>query len=524
MSVQERIRALNLHNKGVRGGDDAPADDAALAAKPAPTSPSSPKAQLFKAAKVIRNSFDAEGELLSSARSGTSFASDRTEELPPSSPAKSDGPLQEADDGSQGSEEMDAVSALTFWKTKGVDALRPRSYKGAKDAKPRVHPETGAGAENEDAEVPADEVGSPPLGTLDEYLEASNEEPATDQVPPDEMVTKTSASGLPYQAYARRSRRRSPRGAVGSPESDVDGAQSVVSSMSAMSVSSQSSLSSRAARFLKDKKDRRKGMGLGSSPTAAAGSPIVEAALQEKAAKARKKQNVEAAELGEEAATAASGPVSVPTPNHHAISELNGDGGDSHRQQDNDYSESSGPATDHETASMTMTATTASHSQYNMPPSAGRGKEIRTGRAENESSRSSVQTESMDGSSYSGLKAKDLFQNGKQQAAAASSPPAQSKNEGGVATGNDILESGCQVLGALQEAFNAVSEVATSNIFGSSPGPATSSALRNDVPFDEDVAIEVEYMAEEDQAEAGSVSVNEETGSVSISTKDDSMY
>ena len=146
------------------------------------------------------------------------------------------------------------------------------------------------------------------------------------------------------------------------------------------------------------------------------------------------------------------------------------------------------------------------------------------GRAENESSRGSVQTESMDGSSYSGLKAKDLFQNGKQQqAGAASSPPAQSKNEG-VATGNDILESGCQVLGALQEAFNAVSETATSTIFGSSPGPATSSALRNDVPFDEDVAIEVEYMAEEDQAEAGSVSVNEETGSVSISTKDDSVY
>ncbi|KAL9190967.1 hypothetical protein ACHAXT_000673 [Thalassiosira profunda] len=522
MSVQERIRALNLHNEGVSGRDGAPAE-AKLAAKPAPTSPSSPKAQLFKAAKVIRNSFDAEGDLLSSARSGTSFASDRTEELPPSSPTKSDGPLREVDDGSQGSEEIDAVSALNFWKTKGVDALRPRSYKEAKDAKPRVHPETGAGAENVDAEVPADEVGSPPLGTLDEYLEASNEDSATDQVPPDEMVTKTSASGLPYQAYARRSRRRSPRGAVGSPESDVDGAQSVVSSMSAMSVSSQSSLSSRAARFLKDKKDRRKGMGLGSSPTAAAGAPIMEAALQEKAAKARKKQNGEAAELGEEAATAASGPVSVPTPNHHAISELNGDGGDSHRQQDNDYSESSGPATDHETASMTMTATTASHSQYNMPPSAGRGKDIRTGRAENESSRGSVQTESMDGSSYSGLKAKDLFQNGKPQAAAASSPPAQSKNDGGN-TGNDILESGCQVLGALQEAFNAVSETATSTIFGSSPGPATSSALRNDVPFDEDVAIEVEYMAEEDQAEAGSVSVNEETGSVSISTKDDSVY
>jgi len=97
--------------------------------------------------------------------------------------------------------------------------------------------------------------------------------------------------GVPYRAYARRSRLRSPRGmAAISPDhlTEIDGTQSVVSVGTAHSALSQgtsvsqvSTLSSRAARFSKDRKDKRKpaltggGGGAGVAGSSASSAPGV---------------------------------------------------------------------------------------------------------------------------------------------------------------------------------------------------------------------------------------------------------
>lgn len=336
MSIKERIRALNLQSGG--GGGYAPDSptrkhhsnsnrqlnsfktpstpsvplSAAESSIPEPSSPlpstksplrSSPtseKAQLFKAAKVIRKAFDA--------GSGPNF-------LEPSSPNSRHTTADEAEEGDDSfgfdnSAEFDATAALKGWRAKGMVIDEPSfhdvgSHTNEKVDNTSIDDDTttpGIASQLEIRDASADSSPERKASRVDGTRSLANGgETATpadhdtneqnlsrpiDAVSSDEKIITPSGNdvgelryesksssqysmsgGGTYRAYGRRSRLRSPRSS-GTSSSDLhsfvdgmDGAQSVTSAQSALSqtsLSQISSLSTRATRFLKDKKDRRK--------------------------------------------------------------------------------------------------------------------------------------------------------------------------------------------------------------------------------------------------------------------------
>ena len=164
MSVQERIRALNLKNEAAASGNALPSpispikvgqnppqlnlDDANtnnpsspkqslsteyLQTKSPLSSPSSEKAQLFKAAKLIQKSFDnTETDIAQHLMQPSSPRNNTEESLAQDVSKKSIEEEEEDNMNACDSEEMiDASTALKFWKTKGITKDGPRSYKDA---------------------------------------------------------------------------------------------------------------------------------------------------------------------------------------------------------------------------------------------------------------------------------------------------------------------------------------------------------------------------------------------------------
>lgn len=304
MSIKERIRALNLQSGG--GAPDSPTRQsgynrqlpgsslqtpsvsvqvaAASSSDPSPSTTMSPlrsspttskKAQLFKAAKVIRKSFDTEA--------GSNFLDGSYSYN--SQPSSSPNSRQNADENSS----YEEVSSRSTNEGGGNSMI------GNDPATPDVesHPEIPAANSDFALEqnVSRNEVaGNRSLAsrgaslTIDNDANEENGARHTDAVTSHTQNTTplgndtdesryeskpsqySMSGGEPYRAYARRSRLRSPR-ALGGTSLDsnfvdmMDGTQSVTSAQSALSqtsLSQISSLSTRATRFLKDKKDRRK--------------------------------------------------------------------------------------------------------------------------------------------------------------------------------------------------------------------------------------------------------------------------
>ncbi len=302
MSIKERIRALNLQSGG--GAPDSPTRQggynrqipgsspqmpsvsmsvqvaAASSSDPAPSTTMSPlrsspttskKAQLFKAAKVIRKSFDTEA--------GSNFldGSYSYNSQPSSSPSS----RQHAEENSS----YEEVSSRNTNEGGGNSMIGDDPVESHTEI-PSANTDFAS-----EQKVSRNEVdGNRSLAsrgeslTVDNYANGENEARPTDAATShtqritqlrndtDESRYESKPSqysmsgGEPYRAYARRSRLRSPR-ALGGTSLDsnfvdtMDGTQSVTSAQSALSQSSLSqisSLSTRATRFLKDKKDRRK--------------------------------------------------------------------------------------------------------------------------------------------------------------------------------------------------------------------------------------------------------------------------
>jgi hypothetical protein len=326
MSIKERIRALNLQSQSV-GAPDSPtrqsttnrkqqlsgssiktplpavsalpviADPSFLEPLPSTTtkstsplrsSPTSEKAQLFKAAKVIRKAFD-------TTEAGSNFLDgSHSYNSQPSSPNS----RQTADDEGHDNfdlyeEELDATMALESWRNKGMASDGPTFHEvnsyhvnktvGDDPTTPIIasYPEI----RTTKAQSACGKEGALAIaGGYETKNNSTNESRPMEAGPADDLIITpsgndtdekryeskssqyTMASGEPYRAYARRSRLRSPRGSGLSPDGGsfvdaMDGTQSVTSAQSALSQSSLSqisSLSTRATRFLKDKKDRRK--------------------------------------------------------------------------------------------------------------------------------------------------------------------------------------------------------------------------------------------------------------------------
>lgn len=276
-----------------------PSSPSPLTKSPLRSSPTSEKAQLFKAAKVIRKAFDA--------GSGPNF-------LEPSSPNSrhTADEAEEGDDsfGFDNSAEFDATAALKGWRSKGMAIDEPSLHDVGSHINEMIDnasiidddPTTpGIASQLEIQDASADSslerkacrvAGTRSLANGGETATAyhdTNDElriRPTDAVSSDGKIgtslgndvgelryeSKSSSQysmsgGGTYRAYARRSRLRSPR-SPGTASSDIhnfvdgmDGTQSVTSAQSALSqtsLSQISSLSTRATRFLKDKKDRRK--------------------------------------------------------------------------------------------------------------------------------------------------------------------------------------------------------------------------------------------------------------------------
>eukprot|EP00571_Detonula_confervacea_P000050 CAMPEP_0172323160 /NCGR_PEP_ID=MMETSP1058-20130122/48002_1 /TAXON_ID=83371 /ORGANISM="Detonula confervacea, Strain CCMP 353" /LENGTH=712 /DNA_ID=CAMNT_0013039093 /DNA_START=183 /DNA_END=2321 /DNA_ORIENTATION=+ len=375
------------------------------------------------------------------------------------------------------------------------------------------------------------------------------------------MSSSTSSAGIPYRAYARRSRLRSPRGIVISPDNsmEMDGTQSVVSACTAHSTSSQatalsqmSTLSSRATRFLKVKKDKRRGTAASTGFGGAAGTDRAPGAsnpkpevfakdmthniLWGKAAKARTKQKAasgaaaanykqekEDFKLPGKRKTGSPRTIDLQPalPKVDRISGLNIDVG-AQRQY----------AMDH-TADSQVRDVSSSRKEYQSHAygiiHAPIKNDSRDYQKKDKGRSYFDHTVSMDESSCSELKAKDLFDIGKQgndikiRPSSTLSEPATLESNTEFAAfprGGKSFDSGCQVFEAInpliESAYNAFSS--GSQVF-SNPSRVVTTTFCNDAPSDEDVAIEVEYV---EQGEDRSLA---ETDSIySVSTRDLDSY
>lgn len=592
MSVQERIRALNIQ-QGSSGDGSSPSRSPTnpkqnqIFSRTNPPSPgsvysktsslSSDKAQLFKAAKVIQKSFSAESDSILSrkraAAAGKASVSARIIDNEPSHDMNE----ENADDsgGSEESEEvLDASAAMKFWQTKGVNdgAL---SYKEFKKKENKGMDALSATTDNGQLPPPPDIVRSANTDSDLEQVEDENnylngddreavlpltstEDMMSMRINEDEpLISEQSAGdGAPYRAYARRSRLRSPRGTVTSPENSIemDGTQSVLSAYSASSqVTSQtqtSSLSSRATKFLKDKKDRRKGAAPGNQETELFAKDIVQNNLLGKASNARMKERAAAAvtnheeEKGDHLIKMKS-PFDEPTKGretgstpqtidlqlqpvfpqvNHGVSELKRDVGERRRQQHRQQMDISESSKSRDVPSSIQLS--RDYSKKNQ-----RGGNSAYTSSTNESSYTSI---------YSELKAKDLFDVGNQgndmKIQSASPQLNNATLESNTESNADFatfprkgksFDNGCQLFDAvnplIESAFDMLGASDQSKFCGSKTGHFVSKTFCNETndeaPSDEDVAIEVEYVepVEEQQVEEGP---SYETDSYSMSTRD----
>jgi hypothetical protein len=294
--VQDRIRALKIQNDGniSPSRNDNPLSQvlmAGAASKPKPSfemqlpsSPTSETAQLLKAANVIRKSFDSETEMFSRRGAGSAHSNSPKGGKPDESTALKD-------DGSRSVDRGAGVSSV-FHQRGGNATIGTVSY-----AVPAVSTNSQLGRLTSDAQSQSEvsEMPSPPdifrtvktESSMDHAVVDDGNENKNDQASGDSNTSRSIAVerfneaeftpskldtddpndqcqtlGKPYRAYARRSRLRSPRVMMTSPDhcvDSVDGTQSVMSNQSSSSQVPTPTLSSRAKRFLKDKKEKRKG-------------------------------------------------------------------------------------------------------------------------------------------------------------------------------------------------------------------------------------------------------------------------
>lgn len=302
--VQDRIRALKIQNDGniSPSRNDNPLSQvlmAGAASKPKPSSkmqlppsPTSETAQLLKAANVIRKSFDSETEMFSRRGAGSAHSSSPRGGKPDESTALKDG--------SRSIDRGAGVSSV-FHQRGGNATIGTVS-----SAVPAVSTNSQLGRLTSDAQSQSEvsEMPSPPdifrtvktessmdHAVVDNGNENKNDQGALSSVTPEDRSEIYIAGsfaverfneaeftpskldtddpndlcqtlGEPYRAYARRSRLRSPRVMMTSPDhcvDSVDGTQSVMSNRSSSSQVPTPTLSSRAKKFLKDKKEKRKG-------------------------------------------------------------------------------------------------------------------------------------------------------------------------------------------------------------------------------------------------------------------------
>jgi len=546
MSVQERIRALNIHNNSISGGNTNVGDDILSSSsrrsspprgdtsslsndtkgdlqssKSPSTKSSESKSHLFKAAKLINKSFDTETDIAqqvtSSPRSAKSDGESNTQDVSKK--------IGGGDDSNEDEEELDASAALKFWHTKGTTSTGPRSYKDvlkqSKKSSTTNYGETseqGRDISSEQLQSEEDGEGNKPPSPPD-IVRTANTSSNIDQHDTDEMSTaknrsttiledmpsptksigSTSSSGhvrsssLPYQAYARRSRLRSPRG-------DEQSVASVSSQ-----ATSGSTLSARALSKIRDKrKDKQKGDKVSAASKVSNHNTLLEKA---KVSKDRMKQRA-AKNDGEETKIKTDSPFdeqnkpqtidlrpSMPiiSSGHTTISGLNSDVVDPQK-----YYTHTMDAPQNETAISTVPIK-SELKEFSQKTSVGTTASLASTLEDESTNVTSVLASTEESSTnYSELKATDLFDIARQHKNDIQIKPHQSANPA-----NTILESpelnafpieGCNIL----EQLNASLESACSAL-----GSATQARNKmfnreerglcnKDAPSDEDVAIEVE--------------------------------
>jgi len=532
MSVQERIRALNIHNNSISGGNtnsgndilssssrrsSPPRGDTSLLSNdtkgdlqnksPSIKSPES-KSHLFKAAKLINKSFDTE----------TDIAQQLT-----SSPRRGDGSNEDE-------EELDASAALS---------TGPRSYKDVlKQSKRsstsyRKTSEQGRGISSEQVQSSLEEDGegskppSPPdivrtantNSDMDQHdtdeMSTANRSPTIleDMPSPTKSVASTSSSGhvrsssLP-QAYARRSRLRSPRG-------DEQSVASVSSQ-----ATSGSTLSARALSKIRDKrKDKQKGGKVSATSKVSNHHTLLEKA---KVSKDRIKQRV-AKNNGEETKLKTDSPFDeqfskpqtidlrpsmpiISSGHPTTISGLNSDVVDPQK-----YYTHTMDAPQNETAISTVPIK-SEVKDFSQKTSVGSTASLGSTLDESTNVTSVLASTEESSTNYLELKATDLFDIARQQKNDIQIKPHQSANP---ATRETILESpelnafpieGCNILeqlnASLESACSALGSAtqARNKMFNREEG----GLCNKDAPSDEDiaiedVAIEVEYCEQADE-------------------------
>jgi len=493
------------------------------------TKSSESKSHLFKAAKLINKSFDTETDiaqqLTSSPRrenDGESYTQDVSKKI------------SGGDDSNEDEEELDASAALKFWHTKGTTSTGPRSYKDvlkqSKKSSTTNYGETseqGRDISSEQLQSEEDGEGNKPPSPPD-IVRTANTSSNIDQHDTDEMstaknrsttiledmpsptksVASTSSSGhvrsssLPYQAYARRSRLRSPRG-------DEQSVASVSSQ-----ATSGSTLSARALSKIRDKrKDKQKGDKVSAASKVSNHNTLLEKA---KVSKDRIKQRV-AKNDGEETKLKTDSPFDeqrskpqtidlrpsmpiISSGHPTTISGLNSDVVDPQK-----YYTYTMDAPQNETAISTLPIK-SELKDFSQKTSVGTTASLASTLEDESTNVTSVLASTEESSTnYSELKATDLFDIAKQQKKDIHIKPHQSANPA-----NTILESpelnafpieGCNILeqlnASLESACSALGSAtqARNKMFNREEG----GLCNKDAPSDEDIAIEVEYCEQADE-------------------------
>jgi len=546
MSVQERIRALNIHNNSISGGNTNVGDDRSpprgdtsslsndtkgdlQSSKSPSTKSSESKSHLFKAAKLINKSFDTETDisqqLTSSPRSAKSDGESNTQDVSKK--------IGGGDDSNEDEEELDASAALKFWHTKGTTSTGPRSYKDvlkqSKKSSTTNYGETseqGRDISSEQLQSEEDGEGNKPPSPPD-IVRTANTSSNIDQHDTDEMSTaknrsttiledmpsptksigSTSSSGhvrsssLPYQAYARRSRLRSPRG-------DEQSVASVSSQ-----ATSGSTLSARALSKIRDKrKDKQKGGKVSAASKVSNHNTLLEKA---KVSKDRIKQRA-AKNDGEETKLKTDSPFDeqcskpqtidlrpsmpiISSGHPTTISGLNSDVVDPQKYYTMD-------APQNETAISTLPIK-SEVKDFSQKTSVGSTASLGSTLDESTNVTSVLASTEESSTNYSELKATDLFDIARQQKNDIQIKPHQSANP---ATRETILESpelnafpieGCNILeqlnASLESACSALGSAtqARNKMFNREEG----GLCNKDAPSDEDVAIEIEFCEQVDE-------------------------
>lgn len=484
------------------------------------TKSSESKSHLFKAAKLINKSFDTETDIAQQLTSSPRRESDGESNTQDVSKKISG---EDEDD----EEELDASAVLKFWHTKGTTSTGPRSYKDVLKQSKRSTTtdeeicEQGRGISSEQMQPSLEEDGegnkppSPPdivrtantnsemdQHDTDEMSASKNGSPTIleDMPSPTKSIGSTSSSGhvrsssLPYHAYARRSRLRSPRG-------DEQSVASVSSQ-----ATSGSTLSARALSKIRDKrKDKQKGDKVSAASKVSNHNTLLDKA---KVSKDRIKQRT-AKNDGEETKLKTDSPFDeqcskpqtidlrpsmpiISSGHPTTISGLNSDVVDPQKYYTMD-------APENETAISTVPIK-SELKDFSQKTSVGTTASLASTLEDESTNVTSVLASTEESSTnYSELKATDLFDIAKQQKKDIHIKPHQSANPA-----NTILESpelnafpieGCNILeqlnASLESACSALGSAtqARNKMFNREEG----GLCNKDAPSDEEVAIEVEF-------------------------------